>query len=36
MGARRKQRKQKTRMKYRRWYWPLLLVVLVLAGWQLS
>ena len=36
MGARRKQRKQKTRMEYRRWYRPLVLIVLLLAGWQLS
>jgi len=36
MGARRKQRKQKTRMKYRHWYMPLVLVVLAIAGWQLS
>ena len=35
MGARRKQRKQKTRMKYRRWYLPLIVLVLVAAGWQL-
>jgi len=36
MGARRKQRKQKSRMKYRHWYMPLVLIVLVVAGWQLS
>jgi len=35
MGARRKQHKQNTRMEYRRWYRPLVLIVLVAAGWQL-
>ncbi len=35
MSARRKQRKQNTRMSYRRWYRPLVLIVLVVAGWQL-
>ena len=35
MGARRKQHKQNTRMEYRRWYRPLVLIVLVVAGWQL-
>jgi cell division protein FtsQ len=35
MGARRKQKKQKSRMEYRRWYRPLILVALVIAGWQL-
>ncbi len=35
MGARRKQGKQETRMKYRRWYRPLILIVLAVAGWQL-
>jgi cell division protein FtsQ len=36
MGARRKNRKQKTRMKFRRWYRPVILIALVIAGWQLS
>jgi len=35
MGARRKQHKQKPAMRYRRWYLPLVLVVLVVAGRQL-
>lgn len=35
MSARRKQRKQNTRMKYRRWYRPLIVIVLLIAGWQL-
>ena len=35
MGARRKQHKQNPVMRYRRWYLPLVLVVLVVAGWQL-
>ena len=35
MGARRKQHKQNRRMEYRRWYRPLVLIVLVVAGWQL-
>lgn len=35
MGARRKQHKQNRRMEYRRWYRPLVLTVLVVAGWQL-
>jgi cell division protein FtsQ len=35
MGARRKQHKQNLGMRYRRWYLPLVLVVLVVAGWQL-
>jgi cell division protein FtsQ len=36
MGARRKQQKQSTRMKYRRVYLALVLLALVVAGWQLS
>ena len=36
MGARRKQHKQKSWMNYRRWYRPLILIVLVVSGWQLS
>ena len=36
MSARRKQRKQKNRINYRRWYRPLILIVLVVSGWQLS
>ena len=35
MSARRKQQKQKTSMKYRRWYRPLIVFVLLVAGWQL-
>ncbi len=35
MGARRKQQKQNTGMDYRRWYRPLVLIALVVAGWQL-
>lgn len=36
MSARRKQHKQKTGMNYRRWVRPLVLIVIVVAGWQLS
>ena len=36
MSAKRKQRKQKNRINYRRWYRPLILIVLVVSGWQLS
>ncbi len=36
MSARRKQRKQSMRMKYRRWYSPIIVIALVIAGWQLS
>jgi len=35
MSARRKQGKQNTRMRFRRWYQPLVLIVLIVAGWQL-
>jgi cell division protein FtsQ len=36
MSARRKQHRQKKGMKYRRLLWPLALIVIVVAGWQLS
>jgi len=36
MGTRRKQRKQETGMRYRHRYMLLVLIVLVVAGWQLS
>jgi cell division protein FtsQ len=36
MGARRKQVRQKTQLNIRRLVWPLLLAVIVAAGWQLS
>lgn len=36
MGARRKHSKQTRRERFRRWYRPLLLVMIVVAGWQLS
>ncbi len=35
MGARRKQNKQNTGMRFRRWFRPLVLIVVVVAGWQL-
>ena len=36
MGARRKQVKQKTRLRYRRWYLPLVIAALAVTGWQVS
>ena len=36
MGARRKQQKQSAGMQYRHWLRPLVLIAIVLAGWQLS
>ena len=36
MSARRKQHRQKTGLKYGRWFRPLALIVIVVAGWQLS
>ena len=36
MSARRKQHNQQTRVNYRRWFRLLVLIVIVVAGWQLS